>query len=81
MRKFEYKFYNNIFDQKKLNELGSNGWELVNFTNEGRFIFKREIISNKDKNLDLLNEQFSDEITLEKIKEDWHLIQNLSKYM
>ncbi|MAV82940.1 MAG: hypothetical protein CMI90_05725 [Pelagibacteraceae bacterium] len=70
MRKFEYKFYNNIFDQKKLNELGSNGWELVNFTNEGRFIFKREIISNKDKNLDLLNEQFSDEITLEKIKED-----------
>ena len=70
MKNYEYKFYQlplaNL--EKELNELGSNGWEIVQYNKFEESIFKREIeviVSNK---LNALNDQFSDEINLEYLK-------------
>ena len=68
MKNFEYKFYKNILNESSLNKLGLKGWELVFLNPKGESVFKREIEKVVKKDLDLLNDQFSDEITLEKIK-------------
>ena len=72
MKKFEYKFYQ-LSDaelKKDLNELGTQGWEMVHFSKEEESIFKREAEMVMSKKLEVLNEQFSDEINLENLKKD-----------
>ncbi|MDC0861194.1 hypothetical protein OAQ08_01165 [Alphaproteobacteria bacterium] len=70
MKKFEYKIYQipHITLKKELNDLGSRGWCLVHYSKDGESIFKREIKLVTGKDPEILNNQFSDEITLETIK-------------
>ncbi len=72
MKKFEYKFYQftKIDIKKELNELGSQGWELIYYQKEDESIFKKEVEMIVNKKLEVLNEQFSDEINLENLKKD-----------
>ena len=72
MKKFEYKFcqLSEVMLKKELNELGSQGWEMVHYNKEGESIFKREAEMVMSKKLEVLNEQFSDEINLENLKKD-----------
>ena len=72
MKKFEYKFYQLSEEElkKELNELGSQGWEMVLYSKEEESIFKREAEMVMSKKLEVLNEQFSDEINLENLKKD-----------
>lgn len=68
MKRFEYKFYKGIADESSLNKFGLEGWELVHYSHDNRCIFKREMRNLIEKDLEILNEQFSEEVTLEKIK-------------
>jgi hypothetical protein len=72
MKKFEYKIYkiSQVELEKELQELGSQGWEMVFYGKEQGSIFKREIDVMTSKNLEVLNDQFSDEINLENLKKD-----------
>ena len=72
MKKFEYKIYkiSQVELEKELKELGSQGWEMVFYGEEQESIFKREIEVMTSKNLEVLNDQFSDEINLENLKKD-----------
>ena len=72
MKKFEYKFYQftKIDIKKELNELGSQDWELIYYQKEDESIFKKEVEMIVNKKLEVLNEQFSDEINLENLKKD-----------
>ena len=56
--------------EKELKELGSQGWEMIFYGKEQESIFKREIEVKTSKNLEILNDQFSDEINLENLKKD-----------
>ena len=70
MKKYEYKIYklSHIELKKELKDLGSQGWEMVFYSKEEESIFKREVEVLISKNLEVLNEQFSDEINLENLK-------------
>ncbi|MDB9776690.1 hypothetical protein OAB63_02895 [Alphaproteobacteria bacterium] len=70
MKKFEYKIYQipHIMLKKELDDLGSLGWCLVYYSQDEESIFKREINLATGKDPKILNDQFSDEITLETIK-------------
>ena len=72
MKKYEYKIYklSHIELKKELKDLGSQGWEMVFYSKEEESIFKREIEVKTSKNLEILNDQFSDEINLENLKKD-----------
>jgi len=72
MKKFEYKKYQltSELSENELNNLGSIGWELVYYNQEGESIFQREIELIVGKKLEVLNDQFSDEINLENLKRD-----------
>ena len=72
MKKYEYKIYkiSQVELEKELKELGSQGWEMVFFGKEQRSIFKRELKVVASKNLEVLNDQFSDEINLENLKKN-----------
>ena len=72
MKKFEYKKHQLTYElfENELNELGSIGWELVHYSQDGESIFQREIELIVSKKLEVLNDQFSDEINLEKLKND-----------
>ena len=72
MKKYEYKIFkvSQTELEKELKELGSQGWEMVFFSKEQGSIFKREIDVMTSKNLEVLNDQFSDEINLENLKKD-----------
>ena len=72
MKKYEYKIckLSQIELEKKLKELGSQGWEMVFYGKEEESIFKREVELMVSKNLEVLNNQFSDEINLENLKKD-----------
>ena len=72
MKKYEYKIYklSHIELKKELKDLGSQGWEMVFYNKKEESIFKREVEVLISKNLEVLNEQFSDEINLENLKKD-----------
>ncbi|MDB4234153.1 hypothetical protein N9852_02965 [Alphaproteobacteria bacterium] len=72
MKKYEYKIckLSHINLKKELKDLGSQGWEMVFYSKEEESIFKREVEVLVSKNLEVLNEQFSDEINLENLKKD-----------
>ena len=72
MKKYEYKIYkvSQTELKKELKELGSQGWEMIFYGREQESIFKREIEVMSSKNLEILNDQFSDEINLENLKKD-----------
>ena len=72
MKKYEYKIYkvSQTELEKELKELGSQGWEMIFYGKEQESIFKREIEVKTSKNLEILNDQFSDEINLENLKKD-----------
>jgi hypothetical protein len=70
MKKFEYKICQIAHKalKQELNDLGSLGWDLIQYNKEGESIFKRQIDMSASNDLGILNDQFSDEVTLEKIK-------------
>ena len=72
MKKFEYKKHQLSYklSENELNDLGSIGWELVHYSQDGESIFQREMDLIIGKKLEVLNDQFSEEINLEKIKKD-----------
>ena len=72
MKKYEYKIFkvSQTELEKELKELGSQGWEMIFYGKEQESIFKREIEVMTSKNLEVLNDQFSDEINLENLKKD-----------
>ena len=72
MKKYEYKIFkvSQTELEKELKELGSQGWEMIFYGKEQESIFKREIEVMSSKNLEILNDQFSDEINLENLKKD-----------
>ena len=46
MKKFEYKrinLLNSVDEERELNKLGAQGWELVAIVNTANFYLKREI--------------------------------------
>jgi hypothetical protein len=56
MRKFEYKLFNGQVDNDELNELGSNGWQLISHSvaiadNICRqyYVFMREILETTNR--------------------------------
>jgi len=56
MRKFEYKSFNGQVDNDELNELGSNGWQLISHSvavaynsHMQYYVFMREIVENSNK--------------------------------
>ena len=72
MKKFEYKKHQLSYElsENELNDLGSFGWELVHYSQDGESIFQREIELIIGKKLEVLNDQFSEEINLENLKKD-----------
>tara|TARA_B110000211_G_C14021265_1_gene527789 strand:+ start:460 stop:681 length:222 start_codon:yes stop_codon:yes gene_type:complete len=72
MKKFEYKKHQLSYElsENELNDLGSFGWELVYYSHDGESIFQREIELIIGKKLEVLNDQFSEEINLENLKKD-----------
>ena len=72
MKKFEYKIYktSQVELERELKDLGSQGWEMVFYGKEEESIFKKEVEVMISKNLEILNDQFSDEINLENLKKD-----------
>ena len=72
MKKFEYKIYktSQVELERELKDLGSQGWEMVFYGKEKESIFKKEVEIMISKNLEVLNDQFSDEINLENLKKD-----------
>jgi hypothetical protein len=72
MKKYEYKIYklSHIELERELKDLGSQGWEMVFYGKEEESIFKKEVEVMISKNLEILNDQFSDEINLENLKKD-----------
>ncbi|MDB4184216.1 hypothetical protein N9751_01610 [Alphaproteobacteria bacterium] len=72
MKKYEYKIFklSHLELEKELKDFGSQGWEMVFYSKEEESIFKREVEVVISKNLEVLNDQFSDEINLENLKKD-----------
>jgi hypothetical protein len=72
MKKFEYKKHQLSYklSENELNDLGSIGWELVHYSQDFESIFQREIELIIGKKLEVLNDQFSEEINLENLKKD-----------